>query len=115
MFISAGSRKRSRKSWKRERQRRLQKLKLRKRNPPGRKQRNKMKKRPTLVVGQKPNWKSQINDQVLLLTSLLLKGVPDHRAVERSVGPETSTVPRNTAGRESQRPSPKPSEVARSK
>src|SRR5882724_8118838 len=44
MFISAGSRKCSRKSRKRERQRRLQKLNLRKRNPPGRKQRNKMKK-----------------------------------------------------------------------
>src|SRR6267142_1515327 len=44
MFISAGSRKCSRKSRKQERQRRLQKLNLRKRNPPGRKQRNKMKK-----------------------------------------------------------------------
>src|SRR5712671_562209 len=42
MFISAGSRKCSRKSRKRERQRRLQKLNLRKRNPPGRKQRNKL-------------------------------------------------------------------------
>jgi len=40
MFISAGSRKCSRKSRKRERQRRLHKLNLRKRNPPGRKQRN---------------------------------------------------------------------------
>src|SRR5882762_334956 len=44
MFISAGSRKCSRKSRKRERRRRLQKLNLRKRNPPRRKQRNKMKK-----------------------------------------------------------------------
>src|SRR5437016_13545182 len=44
MFISAGSRKYSRKSRKRERQRRLQKLNLRKRNPPGGKQRNKMEK-----------------------------------------------------------------------
>src|SRR5438552_1844444 len=42
MFISAGSRKCSRKSRKRERQRR--RLNLRKRNPPGRKQRNKMEK-----------------------------------------------------------------------
>jgi predicted PhzF superfamily epimerase YddE/YHI9 len=40
MFISAGSRKYSRKSQKRERQRRLQKLNLRKRNPPRRKQRS---------------------------------------------------------------------------
>src|SRR6266550_6556372 len=45
MFISAGSRKCSRKSRKRERQRRLRKLNLQKRNPPRRKQRNKMKKR----------------------------------------------------------------------